>query len=408
MRVNGNPIFQASRNLYNTYNAVNKSLTRISSSQRINSAGDDAAGLAVGTKFRTRVQGLQQSINNLQDGISLLQTAEGGLENISDMLQRIRSLAIQSANGSLSDNDRSLLNEEAAQLVDEIDRAAETVTFNNLELLTGYIDWTEWQSNDALRNVTDVGLIGPTTYGIYNVQLDQEALAEKQTSDVMTGEFKEDEILIQDSDNIAVPTVASGKYVYDSTSGNWTADFSATNVEIMQSVTSDGLELEEGVDYTYTNGQNEADESNGIIELNVNANTTQTITAESAASAGADKISVQNVITNWNVGNTLTVDDALVGLATTGQADQNQANGYLSYTLDTEDYNNKTGSGEFTVGNIAGSTQIIDIASQNSDMQITDAALNFFDVDALTDTSVQMSGFTSANSGFIGSQITDT
>ncbi|HPN32713.1 MAG TPA: hypothetical protein PKY81_17305, partial [bacterium] len=405
MRVNGNPIFQTSRNLYNTYSAVNKSLLKISSSNRITTAGDDAAGLAVGSKLRTRVQGLQQSIHNLQDGVSLLQTAEGGLENISDMLQRIRTLAIESANGNLTDDDRALLNEEAAQLVDEINRAAKTTTFNNLKLLTGYIDWTEWQTDSALRNVDDIGLVGPATYGIYNVSLDQEALAQKQTSDVKTGDFIENEDLISNSDTIASPA-ASGKYVYSG--GNWTADFAASNIEILQSVTADGLELDEGIDYTYTDGQNGADETNGVIKISVNANTSQTINNESAGDGGANKLTVQNVITNWAFGDTLTVDDALVAQATTGEADQNYANGYLTYSLDTETYNNRTGAGEFTVGNISGSSQTIDIASQNSDMQTADAALNSLNITALSDTSVQMSGFTSANNGFSGSQILDT
>lgn len=108
---------------------------RLSSGLRINSAADDAAGLAISEKLRQGLRGFAQAENNAQDGISVLQTAEGGLETINSNLQRVRELAIQAANDSLTDDDRELIQEEVDELVSEIDRTASTVQFNNKQLL---------------------------------------------------------------------------------------------------------------------------------------------------------------------------------------------------------------------------------------------------------------------------------
>jgi flagellin len=109
----------------------------LSSGLRINRAGDDAAGLAVSEKMRAQVRGLNQASRNAQDGISLIQTAEGWLNETGDMLQRMRELAVQSANGTYTYEDRQQINQEIKQLVDEIDRIASHAEFNNLKLLRG-------------------------------------------------------------------------------------------------------------------------------------------------------------------------------------------------------------------------------------------------------------------------------
>ena len=112
-------------------------MERLSSGVRINSAKDDAAGLAISTRMTSNIRGLSAAIRNANDGISLTQTAEGGLSSIGDNLQRIRELAVQSANTGNSDSDRGALNTEARQLVSEIDRIANNITFNGIKLLDG-------------------------------------------------------------------------------------------------------------------------------------------------------------------------------------------------------------------------------------------------------------------------------
>lgn len=127
----------AQRNLANTSADGLQALNRLSSGLRINSARDDAAGLAISTRFTAQVRGLDVAIRNAGDGISLAQTAEGALGAVSDGLQRIRELALQSANATNSDSDRQALNAETQQLIAEISRVSEQTNFNGRNLLDG-------------------------------------------------------------------------------------------------------------------------------------------------------------------------------------------------------------------------------------------------------------------------------
>ncbi|WP_372966192.1 flagellin domain-containing protein [Marinobacter sp.] len=114
-----------------------QALQRLSSGLRINSAKDDAAGLAISTQFDTQIRGLTVAQRNANDGISMAQTAEGGLNETVNNLQRIRELAVQAANGSITDADRELLQKEVAQRIAEIDRISEETTFNGQKVLDG-------------------------------------------------------------------------------------------------------------------------------------------------------------------------------------------------------------------------------------------------------------------------------
>ena len=127
----------AHRQLTITNMRLNKNLERLSSGYRINHAADDAAGLAISEKLRSQVNGLDQASRNIMDGISLIQTAEGGLEELHQMLQRLRTLAIQAANDTYTTSDRQLIQVEVTQLLNEIDRMQTTVEFNTKKLLTG-------------------------------------------------------------------------------------------------------------------------------------------------------------------------------------------------------------------------------------------------------------------------------
>lgn len=125
----------AQRQLTGSNRQLNEANERLASGKRINSAADDAAGLAISEKLRQGIRGLAQAEKNAQDGISVIQTAEGGMKSMTDKLQRIRELAVQAANDSLTSSDRSLIQQEVNQLVQEMDRTASTVQFNNRQLL---------------------------------------------------------------------------------------------------------------------------------------------------------------------------------------------------------------------------------------------------------------------------------
>ncbi|ADN01725.1 flagellin [Spirochaeta thermophila] len=116
---------------------LSKNMEKLSSGLRITRAADDAAGLAISEKMRSQIRGLKQASRNAQDGISFIQTAEGFLQNTQDILQRLRELAVQAANGIYSEEDRMQIQVEVSQLVDEIDRIASHAQFNGMNLLTG-------------------------------------------------------------------------------------------------------------------------------------------------------------------------------------------------------------------------------------------------------------------------------
>ena len=127
----------AQRNLSESQNSLGTSLERLSSGLRINSASDDAAGLAIAERFTAQIRGLDQAIRNANDGISFAQTAEGGLSTASDALQRIRELAVQSANDTNAASDREALNNEVQQLIAEVNRISNTTQFNGQNVLDG-------------------------------------------------------------------------------------------------------------------------------------------------------------------------------------------------------------------------------------------------------------------------------
>ena len=127
----------AQRNLMNSSKSLDTSYTRLASGLRINSAKDDAAGLQISNRLTSQINGLDQGNRNANDGISLAQTAEGAMDEVTGMLQRIRTLAQQSANGSNSDDDRKALQKEVNQLGEEIDRISKDTTFAGTKLLDG-------------------------------------------------------------------------------------------------------------------------------------------------------------------------------------------------------------------------------------------------------------------------------
>src|SRR4051795_1368883 len=141
LRVNTNvEAFNAHRNLQNTSMALSKSMEKLSSGLRINRAADDAAGLAISEGMRSQIRGTAQASRNAQDGISLVQTAEGSLNEMHSILQRVRELAVQFGNGTLSTGDQAKITAEVAQLTAELVRIRDSAMFNGIALFSSAAD----------------------------------------------------------------------------------------------------------------------------------------------------------------------------------------------------------------------------------------------------------------------------
>ncbi len=161
---------------------LGKDMRELSSGLRINRAGDDASGLAVSEKMRSQIRGLRQAERNTEDGVSFIQTTEGYLQESQDILQRIRELAVQAANGIYTDEDRMLIQVEVSQLVDEVNRIASHAQFNTLNMLTGRFSnpneggnpvssmWFHIGANMDERRRVYIGTMTAAALGIQNVQ----------------------------------------------------------------------------------------------------------------------------------------------------------------------------------------------------------------------------------------------
>jgi flagellin len=165
---------------------ANKALEKLSSGLRINRAGDDAAGLAISEKMRGQIRGLEMASKNAQDGISLIQTAEGALSETHSILQRMRELAVQASNGTNNDTDRGEIQKEINQLIDEIDRIGNTTEFNTKTLLDG----TQGQSvalATASTKILQAEVITDTEVGTYNIQTASTSIVAANVSGNGTG-----------------------------------------------------------------------------------------------------------------------------------------------------------------------------------------------------------------------------
>src|SRR5690606_36159703 len=148
----------AQRNLGTSTSNLSTSLERLSSGSRINRAKDDAAGLQISNRLTSQVNGLGVAVRNANDGISLAQTAEGALQQSTNIVQRMRDLALQSANGSNSDSARVALNSEVGQLKKELDRISNTTTFGGRQLLDGSFGVASFQVGSAANEIISVGI----------------------------------------------------------------------------------------------------------------------------------------------------------------------------------------------------------------------------------------------------------
>jgi len=229
MRVYHNiPALYAYNAVNATNNALQKSINKLSTGLRINSASDDAAGLAISEKMRAQVSGLDQAVRNSQDGISMIQTAEGALNETHSILQRMRELSVQAANDTLTANDRSFIQIEVDQLKEEIDRIADTTQFNKKKLLDGSaaVLWstdklqTKVIVNGGLREIDQFGQKA-VAEGNYKLKIVAEAgVGEIQKTDLFKVKHKDvisNLVIHPDSNvsNVEVTGLPAGDYQVD-------------------------------------------------------------------------------------------------------------------------------------------------------------------------------------------------
>ncbi len=241
----------AQRNLGKSQSALSKSMQRLSSGLRINSARDDAAGLAISDRMTSQIRGLNQAVRNANDGISLAQTAEGAMQEGTNILQRMRELAVQSANDSNTTDDRASLQKEVSQLQQELNRISETSEFNNQKLLDGSFTSALFQvgANKGQTIAVSVGNTRSTHIGNYQAssrmwnswagQTNNGAIADTWT---ISGN--------QTTENISIVTDASSKDVADAV--NEKSDETGVSAEAMTSVKVDGLSSSGSVSFQLT------------------------------------------------------------------------------------------------------------------------------------------------------------
>lgn len=202
----------AQRQLNKAGMGVDTAMERLSSGSRINSAADDAAGLAISNRQTSQIRGLDQAVRNANDGISLIQTAEGALSETTNILQRMRELSIQSANGIYGDNDRATLDAEVQQLVSELDRIAETTSFNGQNILDGSTGKIELQVG-AQSNQTigfEVAAVDADTLGMGSLSAD--VVSDEIAANFSTLSFSDQDVLINGQ---AVGAISAGSTVED-------------------------------------------------------------------------------------------------------------------------------------------------------------------------------------------------
>ena len=266
----------AHKNMGSTTIAQGKAMEKLSSGLRINRAGDDAAGLAISEKMRSQIRGLNQASRNAQDGISMIQTAEGALSETQAIGQRMRELAVQSANGTYTDEDRELINQEFKQLKSEIDRIASDTEFNGNKVLNGNVSGKEITVDKKAGGVEHTG-----TADDLKVKAVVAGLDEKEIQSLGEGTFKL-KFTRGDGEDVKVELLDNSKfngnkeYVMESKTIKATdtsvklggAEFSLANLKTNLANKGDGGAV------TFTNN---AEKLNDGIKLQVGANQEQTI-----------------------------------------------------------------------------------------------------------------------------------
>jgi flagellin len=281
----------AQRNLTTSSSALATSLQRLSSGLRINSAKDDAAGLAISSRMTTQINGLNQAVRNANDGISLAQTTEGALQEVTNNLQRIRELAVQSANATNSHSDRAALDREVQQRLQEIQRIATQTSFNGRKVLDGSFGNAMFQVGANVgetisvglttsMKTTDIGQIASVSTDDISALFPAEALEAVNTSQDLNGVDMEDPTAFDTIGQVTYGDVTvdwseyapqNGDDINDAAAwlqgklgADWEVNVNGTTLEISRPAVDAGLELEAG-DLTIAVGDGDAVEITGTF-----------------------------------------------------------------------------------------------------------------------------------------------
>ncbi len=312
----------AQRNLNNTQNMMSTSLQRLSSGLRINSAKDDAAGLAITNRMSAQVRGLNQAVRNANDGISVAQTAEGALSEVTNILQRMRELAVQSANDSNTANDRQSIQLEVDELVSELDRIADTTSFNNRKILDGSAGNFNFQVGANANETIQVQMVNVKT----NALGEQAGITQSTSARVSIANNAADAGSrgIDDIDTDLV--IASGDLLVK-VDGMSSVNIAAASFGGSITAVADTDDLQDVNDVNYGQGvaKQIAERINNIREMEMEDTTAGvegTYLQDVYASAKTTfKASDITAAASWGAGATVAADDAYVGAGSLDNGD---------------------------------------------------------------------------------------
>lgn len=385
----------AQRNLDRSQGDLNTSLQRLSTGLRINSAKDDAAGLAIATRFTTQINGLNQAVRNANDGISLAQTGEAALDEITNNLQRIRELAVQSANATNSSSDRAALDEEVQQRLAEITRIASQTSFNGQKILDGSFGSASFQVGANVGETININL----ATGVKANQVGQIASA---TNTVTAGAIAANDFSIAVGDNTAVNVGAStaGSRGIDSTltEGGQAASSAYAKAEAINAAGVSGLSATAttSADIAFTNVTSAGGAGTYSLQINdtmiydatVVSSTLDidavaaAINQKAAATGVTATVDGTDIVLSASDGRTIQIDETKAGDTAGGVGDSTN---YGSVTLSASDTITLAGDPSkvgFSAGTIAldtstlSSVSVASVSGSNETIQRVDAALS--------------------------------
>lgn len=385
----------AQRNLDRSQGDLNTSLQRLSSGLRINSAKDDAAGLAIATRFTTQINGLNQAVRNANDGISLAQTGEAALDEITNNLQRIRELAVQSANATNSSSDRAALDEEVQQRLAEITRIASQTSFNGQKILDGSFGSASFQVGANVGETININL----ATGVKANQVGQIASA---TNTVTAGAISANDFSIAVGDNTAVNVGAStaGSQGIDDTltEGGQAVSSAYAKAEAINAAGVSGLSATAttSADIAFTDVTSAGGAGTYSLQINdtmiydatVVSSTLDiddvaaAINQKAAATGVTATVDGTDIVLSSSDGRTIQIDETLAGDTAGGVGDSTN---YGSVTLSASDTITLAGDPSvvgFSAGTIAldtstlSSVSVSSVTGSNETIQRVDAALS--------------------------------
>lgn len=306
----------AQKNVSNSQDKLTQAIQRLSSGLRINSAKDDAAGLGISQRMSSQIRSLNQAVRNSNDGVSMIQTAEGAMNEIQNMLQRMKELASQAANGTLGDTERDLINTEVQQLRDEMQDIASRTTFNGQKLLNGNLS----TSHDTATS----GVVAGTAAGNASVSSVDVSKAKAGTTYTLTYAAATDTMTLDDgsgnSQSLTVAAIAAN--------GNQTLNFSSLGVSI--SLASDAGETADNIGAALTTKTVVTSAGSGSLTLQVGSDV---VAGTDTVSVSFDDVRVEN-----SADANMTALKAALDAFEAGSASQAEASTLMSTVDDALDF----------------------------------------------------------------------